>query len=60
MKSNYKKLRTLQDQDGLIYIQELKFGLIWWTVLKTHNHKAALAFLQFSGLEYNENTGNYE
>lgn len=58
--TKYRKLRTMQDKNGLIYIQELKFGLIWWTVLKTYNHKAALSFLEFSGLEYNEKTGDYE
>lgn len=60
MKAKYKKLRVLEDKQGMLYIQDLKFGLIWWTVFKTYHHRGALAFLQFSGLEYNEKTGYYE
>lgn len=56
----FNKLRVMEDKDGLIYIQELKFGLIWWTIFKTYHHKAAKSFLDFTGKEYNMVTGYYE
>lgn len=57
-KAKYKKLRTLEDKNGMIYIQEYKYFL-WWTVLSTYSYSAARSFLNFSGLEYDEKTGNY-
>jgi hypothetical protein len=43
----------------MLYVQELKFGLIWWTVFKTYNVKGALAIAGV-GREYNEKTGYWE
>jgi hypothetical protein len=56
----YKRLRLLKDKQGMWYIQEQKFGFLWFTVLKTYSSKAVGSFLDFSGLEYNNKTGYHE
>jgi hypothetical protein len=53
------KMRVLEDKKGLLYVQELKFGLIWWTVFRTYNSMGALAVAS-AGREYNEETGYFE
>lgn len=53
------KMRILEDKSRMLYVQELKFGLIWWTVFKTYNAKGALAIASV-GREYNEMTGYFE
>lgn len=58
--AKYKKLRVLEDKQGKFYIQEQRLGFLWWTVFKTYQYKAALAFIHFSELDYNEKTGNFE
>jgi hypothetical protein len=52
------KMRILEDKNRLLYVQELKFGLFWWTVFKTYNARGALAIAS-AGREYDENTGNW-
>jgi hypothetical protein len=53
------KMRVLEDKTGLLYVQELKFGLIWWTVFKTYSPAGAYAMASM-GRTYNEVTGNFE
>lgn len=53
------KMRILEDDNRMLHVQELKFGLIWWTVFKTYNAKGALAIASV-GREYNETTGYWE
>ena len=60
VKSKYKILRAMQDKQGMYYIQTRYLGFLWWTIFKTYHTKGATAFIEFSGLKYNSNTGNYE
>jgi len=57
---NYKILRVMRDKEGMFFIQTRYFGFIWWTIFKTYHEKGVVAFLDFSGLVYNQRTGNYE
>ena len=56
----YGKIRVRETDENLILIQELKFGLFWWTILKTYSQNGALSFINFVRKEYNVKTGLYE
>lgn len=53
-------IRVVEDKQGLIYIQERFLWLFWKTVFKTYSPKSALAFLEFTGKDYNMMSGYYE
>lgn len=53
-------IRVVEDKSNLIYIQERFLWFFWKTILKTYSPKGALAFLEFTGKDYNMVTGYYE
>lgn len=58
--TRYGKIRVRETASRLILVQELKFGLFWWTILKTHSPQGALSFINFTQKELNLETGLYE
>ena len=58
--SDYNTIRVMEDEDGLIYIQEKFLWFFWRTLITTYNPRGALAFLEFANKTYNEETGYYE
>lgn len=59
-KARYNKLRIMKDKQGLWYVQEQRFGILWWTVFRTYSEEGVKSFINFSGLDYNTRTGLYE